>query len=186
MRIPLSTAIVIGVLTTSSWAGDLNLLERPDKASFNWSGLQVGVQYGYSWMEDTFPDQGEGDFVGAYAAYNHQFGNNLVLGAEIEILHMDNRFDVVPATLHDVIIMGGRVGYAFGTVLPYATVGTTYADTDIFGNDWGVAVGGGVDVMVTENILVGGKYMHHYFSNFNSTGIQADVDTLSLRVGFKF
>lgn len=185
MRKLLTAALLAGTFISPVWAADSDFATQPNPARFGWTGFQLGVQYGYGWATDTFPDQGDGDLIGAYAAYNHQFGN-VVVGAEFDYQQLDNMYEVVPATLEEVMVLGGRVGYAIDRFLPYVTIGASYANTDLFGNDWGIAFGAGVDVMVTDNILVGAKYLHHDYKNFNSTGIDADLDAVSARIGYKF
>lgn len=185
MRKIISAALLIGAFTSPVWATDFDTMAQPDPARFGWTGFQFGIQYGYGWAKDTFPDQGEGDYAGAYVSYNHQFGN-VVVGAEFDYQQMDNVYDIIPATLIDVMVFGGRLGYAFDRYLPYVTAGASYANTDLFGNDWGIAFGGGVDVMVTDHILVGAKYLHHEYTNFNGTGIDAQLDSIGARIGYKF
>ncbi len=186
MHTHLLAAALVGMVASPALAADFDIVSDPNPARFgDWTGFQIGAQYGYGWAEDTFPDQGEGDFYGAFASYNHQFGN-VVVGAEVEWMQLDNVYDLIPATLESVIVLGGRLGWSFGRVLPYAEVGASYADTDLFGNDWGVAFGAGVDVMVTDNIIVGAKYLRHEYTDFNGTGIDASLDSLAVRASFKF
>lgn len=108
-------------------------------------------------------------------------------------------------------------GVAFNRVMAYAQGGVAYANLDLGDVDpvlnaaaidaglnlaavdaeldsFGFAVGAGVDVAVTDRILVGADYLYHQFSDFdvdvNNTTVETDADlnvhTIRAKVAFKF
>ncbi|HEX7884179.1 MAG TPA: carbohydrate porin [Afipia sp.] len=128
---------------------------------FDWSGLYVGGHVGYgggSFGPGTNPLPQQGIFfphsitglIGGYqAGYNLQLANKWVLGVEADISFTSplDRPKLVPApfnTTFDYFATArGRIGYAFGTWLPYITGGTAWgrtridlnnADGDVVGN----------------------------------------------------
>lgn len=124
-----------------------------------------------------------GGLAGAGIGYNFQFGG-FVLGvaadaswSEAEALTSIDIGAPVGASAEIVTEMNwlatarGVVGYAFDNVLVYATGGGAWADLDTtasgFGSSFsggdtaqGWAVGGGIDVGVTQNISVGLEYLY--------------------------
>ena len=67
-----------------------------------------------------------------------------------------------------------------------AHAGVTYATTNIGLDDWGYNFGAAVEYMFSDNIIAGVQYDHHTFDAFDGTLIDATVDTLTLRVTYKF
>jgi outer membrane immunogenic protein len=151
----------------------------------DWTGLQVGISYGYSKATDTFPDQTDGDTAGIFAAYNHQFGK-AVVGVEAEHLNVDNRYEVIPVKLKTLSSLKLRGGIALDRFLVYGTAGISYADIEVFGEDWGYVFGGGFDYMLTDHIVLGAQYAHHIFKGYNDFPIDGDADVAVFRAAFMF
>ncbi len=122
-------------------------------AIYDWTGLYVGAHVGYgggSFGQGTNPLPQQGVFfphsttglIGGYqAGYNLQLPNNWVLGVEADVSFSSplDRPRLVPApfntTFDDFGMVRGRVGYAFGTLLPYATGGAAWGRTHVDLND---------------------------------------------------
>lgn len=120
---------------------------------FDWSGLYVGGHAGYgggSFGPGTNPLPQQGIFfphsitglIGGYqAGYNLQLANKWVLGVEADISFTSplDRPKLVPAPFHTTFdyfgTARGRIGYAFGTWLPYVTGGAAWGRTRIDLND---------------------------------------------------
>lgn len=168
----------------------------PFKASrvapvFDWSGLYIGGHVGYgggSFGPGTNPLPQQGIFfpssitglIGGYqAGYNLQLPNRWVLGVEADISFTStlDRPKLVPAPFNTTSdhfgTARGRIGYAFGTVLPYVTGGAALARTridlndaagDIIGNKsrlhFGWVAGAGVEVAVGGNWTGKVEYNH--------------------------
>ena len=123
------------------------------RPAFDWTGFYLGGHVGYgggSFGPDTNPLPLQGVFfphsitglIGGYqAGYNFQLPNNLVLGAEVDVSFLStlDRPRLVPAPFNTsfdyIATVRGRVGYAFGTLLPYLTGGVAWARTRVDVND---------------------------------------------------
>ena len=127
---------------------------------------------------------------GGHIGYDYQFQNNIVVGAVADINYIDaetNRSYTTPGgsnfeTNSDINYLGtvrGRIGYAFDSLLVYGSGGLAYAGVDNsmsapsggeFANyrfkqdgedaDFGYSVGGGVDVLATQNLSFGVEYLY--------------------------
>lgn len=122
----------------------------------------------------------DGVSVGFTAGYDYEFANGLVLGAFAAV-------PVVPPTATattplfapfgiswDVepqyaLYVGGRLGYAMGDVMPYVVAGASWARVTVTpqpppaqkssATHVGAILGGGVEVRLTENISLDGRYL---------------------------
>nr|WP_245283703.1 carbohydrate porin [Bradyrhizobium sp. URHD0069] len=127
-------------------------------AVHNWTGFYLGGHVGYGGgnfgpgtnplpLQGVFFPHSTTGLIGGYqAGYNFQLPNNLVFGAELDVSFKSivDRPRLVPApfntTLDYSATARGRIGYAFGTLLPYVTGGLAWARTrlDINGVDGSV------------------------------------------------
>lgn len=138
-------ALSIGV----GHAADMPLKAPPFERHFDWTGLYVGGHSGYGWGgfgpgTNPLPQQGvlfphsvTGLIGGYQAGYNWQFSNRWVVGVEADV-SFTSPLDLpklTPApfntTLDYVGTARGRIGYAFGTWLPYVTGGAAFGRTHI-------------------------------------------------------
>ncbi len=151
-RVTLGTA----ALGTPALAADL-VLKAPRAGHistvYDWTGLYLGFHSGYgtgSYGPGTNPQLARGEFfapsivglIGGWnAGINYQLPNNFVLGLEADASFggpLDQaRFAPTPFhTATDYLAtVRGRVGYAFGTILPYVTGGVAFGRTQININD---------------------------------------------------
>jgi outer membrane immunogenic protein len=192
------------------------MMIEPVATTATWTGIYIGGQAGVAFSSsdsinldpandgafgdgtfDSGDDDNAGFVGGAHIGYDHQFANNVVLGAVADINYIDaemNRSYTVgypggPAGTfglnEEVDYMGtvrARLGYAFDSILVYGTGGLAYAGydrssslpgtaaTDSFAGytfeengddaDVGYSVGGGIDVMATQNISFGVEYLY--------------------------
>lgn len=203
-----STALLVILLASAGNASAADIL-RPtqddfiaapeiEAERFGWTGIYVGLSGGYGWLEDVdyapppgFPnplyDQGEDWVYGAHAGYLHQFGN-FVVGAEAEAMKLDITYEGFNfITIEDSLALRGRVGFAWDRFLFSGAGGMVYARTNYLDlKDWGWTVGGGVDYAITDNITAGVHYTHYNFSEFDGTKIDATIDLVTARLGYKF
>lgn len=176
-------------------AADPEIITAPDvePARFGWGGFYAGASLGYAWLNDVdyqFPvpleDQGQDWVFGGHVGYMHGFGN-FVVGAEFEATYLDIDYEVFNfITVENGYTVKARAGYGFDRFLVSGHVGRTYATTNVGLADWGWAFGGGVDYAITDNITLGAQYTHHTFNGFDGTLIDASLDIVTARVGFKF
>ena len=151
------------VLASCSFAAAADLPRLPLKAPaykavYNWTGFYLGGHAGYgggSFGPDTNPLPEQGVFfphsvtglIGGYqAGYLRQFSNNVVLGVEADASFtapvdgpalMRAPFNT---TLDYVGTVRGRIGYAFGRWLPYATGGFAWGHSHVDINDGGASI----------------------------------------------
>lgn len=187
------------------------LAKAVSSAVFNWTGFYVGGHAGYgggSFGPGTNPLPEQGVFfphsltglIGGYqAGYNFHLDNNVVLGVETDISFTStlDRPRLVPAPFNTTIdtfgTVRGRIGYAFGTLLPYVTAGAAWARTrvDINGDDGepvgsrarghlGWVAGAGVEVSMGGNWT--GKIEYNYIDLGSRTYNLNDVGLPSVRV----
>ena len=152
----LFASVALGALSfDAALAADMPLKAPRVATYFDWSGLYVGGHVGYGtggFGPGTNPLPLQGVFfphsitglIGGYqAGYNLQLPNNFVLGVEADMSFPSpvDRPKLAPAPFNTQFeyfgTVRGRVGYAFGAVLPYVTGGAAYGRTQIDLNDAG-------------------------------------------------
>jgi opacity protein-like surface antigen len=175
----------------------------------SWTGFYIGAHVGYLWGEVDTPStftgelEPEGALLGGQIGYDHQLDNNIVLGAFVAapFLFADDDDTVgtinFDADLEWAVTFGGRVGYAFGQLLPYVMAGYVIGEGNGEANGPGVnfdlsethdgyQVGGGLDYLIDENfdagILIGWTDLSEETYNFTTP---ADVSFDALFVGVK-
>ena len=208
-------ALSLSLLASSAYAADAIIAEAAPV--FSWTGGYIGLQAGYAWGNgnvdqiggpgfiDTDPD---GFLGGVYAGYNYQMSNNIVIGAELDVVYanVDGSGQVflapgVPAgvTATEELNWSGaarlRLGYAADRFLPYIAGGVAFGDIDIsndngpgsFGDTFtGWTIGAGLDYAMTDNLLLRAEYR---FTDFGTetlpTGV-VDLKTNEIRFGIAY
>ena len=148
MKRLLSSLALAATSLNGAAAADLHL-RAPAPAIYDWTGFYVGGHIGYgggSLGLGSFPAPDQGVFfppsvtgmIGGYQfGYQYQLQNRIVLGVESDISFTSPvdapRLQPAPfnTTLDYVATARGRIGYAFGTLQPYATGGLTWGQTHI-------------------------------------------------------
>jgi outer membrane immunogenic protein len=141
----------------------------PAPPAFSWSGFYIGANAGISTGEDSlsvtapavlggsegFRANSGGFSGGGQIGYNFEVPSaNVVLGVEADFQGSTQRADyedVFGAGLEEAIgtklnwwgTARGRIGYAFGNILPYITGGFAYGHATDFINFSGVGIGAG-------------------------------------------
>lgn len=128
-----------------------------------------------------------GWLAGGQIGYLHQFDNNVVLGVEVDASYVDADDNISniddergSAEVNFVASARVRAGYAIDRVLPYATGGvglisyqglvTDNGGTSPYSIDetaFAGVVGGGLEIAVTENILLRGEGLYYFVSDDN-------------------
>jgi high affinity Mn2+ porin len=143
------------VLDAPAAAADMPVKAPVFKAVYDWTGFYLGGHVGYGGGSlgpgtNPLPEQGvffphsvTGLIGGYQAGYIRQFSNHVVLGIEADA-SFTSPVDgpaLTPApfnaTLDYVGTMRGRIGYAFGTLLPYVTGGFAWGHSHVNVNDGG-------------------------------------------------
>lgn len=196
MRGILFGAALSGLLSLPALAADPTVIpaESIDPARFSWDGAYVGLSVGHSWLKDVdeaynppLHDKGDDWIVGGHAGYRVQFGG-LVIGAEAEASRLDIKYENFSfITVENAFELKGRAGYAVDRFLISGQAGGVYATTNFMGlKSWGWTAGAGLDYAFTDNITAGAQYSHYGFDDFDGTLIDARVDTVTARFGYKF
>ena len=207
MRILKLTSLAVVLMAGSAFAADDLVVKANDnnfEQRWSWTGFSGGLEAGYSWSSDEIvaggaacvfgPDcfaNGEGGIYGVFVGYNHQI-NSFVGGVEASYTRIDTDFDDLSGvSIVDSWALKGRLGYAIDRFHAYGLIGATYVTTDspiaaLAQSDWGIVYGAGLDVAITENIFGGIQYTRHEFTDFADLGIDAEMDNVMVRIGYKY
>ncbi len=178
----------------------------------DWTGAYVGGQLGYGttstleWSgnedEPTLfqgSDDLDGGFGGLHVGYLHDLGQ-WALGAELDYDWADisNTFDIATDdgvisneyTIDEIARLKFIAGYDLGNGLVYGTAGVFNANLDggIYGeaDDNGWLAGVGYKHKFTENWIGGVEALYHKASDFDDTGADLKMTTVSARISYKF
>lgn len=163
----------------------------------NWTGFYVGGHAGAvsgttrgsfppnSAVSIRYDTEPSGIAGGVLGGYNHQIGN-VVLGVEADVTISDAgdgvNNGVAPATMdiEEMYSVRGRLGYAMGNTLLYATGGPAWVETtyetppftvrDKVSFD-GFQVGGGFEHRLSGSVGIRGEYLYGDFGRENVTYI---------------
>jgi outer membrane immunogenic protein len=201
----------------------------PVVAVYNWTGFYIGANGGYGWgrissgttvapFVSTAADT-SGGLAGGQIGYNWQV-QNWVFGLEADgdwadvkgsALCPNPAFDCA-ANTRALATFRGRIGWAIGPTLLYATGGLGYANTrystltggvpaagttGYFTSDrWGWAAGAGVEYGFTPNWSAKLEYMHYGFDDATapigtlSPGVPVfttlRIDTIKAGINYRF
>jgi high affinity Mn2+ porin len=148
------SGIVLAMCSVAA-AADMPLKAPAYRAAYDWTGFYLGGHVGYGGGSfgpgaNPLPEQGvffphsvTGLIGGYQAGYSRQFSNHVVLGIEADA-SFPSPVDgpaLTPApfstTLDYVGTVRGRIGYAFGTLLPYVTGGFAWGHGRVNFDDGG-------------------------------------------------
>lgn len=195
----------------------------PDQLYYNWSGFYIGGDLGFANMsgEDTLTtgaSEGTSESAnsvigGVHAGYQKQF-RAIVLGAEVSYSWTGAEFTAasvntpglfIKTAMSDLLMVNGRLGYAYMNWLAYFKAGYASADIDYTargtgsgsassrGQGWMAGVG--LNHAVTPNIILGAEYNYIHISADNAalpaagatlSGASLDVQAVMFRIDFKF
>lgn len=179
---------VVDENTGRDWTGMYAGLKYVRGFGGNWNATNNGVQF----VQGT---EAGGNMFGGFVGYNMQRGR-LVYGAELAGQFGSYTLDGWPTFNRYPYFadMKARLGYATDRVLVFAAVGGMIGqynenDVNLFALT-GFTLGGGVDVMVTDKIFVGGEITHRIFKGDDPDRPAIDWHgsntEASLRVGIRF
>jgi len=210
----------LSLLASSAFAADA-IVEQVAPA-FSWTGGYAGIQAGYAWGDgdidqitgpgfiDSKPD---GFLGGIYAGYNYQMSNNLVVGAELDVVsaNVDGSGQIFTAPgipfpgifaneeLNWSAAARLRLGYAVDRFLPYIAGGVAFGDIDVSSNSGtpfggthtGWTLGVGLDYAMTDNLLLRAEYRYTDFGSesygdpFDSE-VKLTTSEVRLGIAYKF
>lgn len=187
-------------IAAPSFAGGLNdpapepmVLEQSAPMPYmgaDWGGGYVGAQLGYGDVSTDGAAAVEGDDVlfGIHGGYRWDFGTT-VIGAEAGYNAGDIELSGGAGSIDDVLRLKLNAGYDLGQTLIYGTVGAAQASATLSGverDDMGYLFGAGLAYDLGNQWEVGGEVLRHEFEDFDSTGINVDVNTLTARLSYRF
>lgn len=223
MRV-LPLAMLAAIVATPVMAADLASQSEAVPAAavayaFNWTGPELGVFGGGDWanasgsMFDNTSYRFPGGHAGAFAGYQYQLKNNVVLGVEGDASYTGNQraFHYEDYDTNGNLVASGtakvrsdfagsvraRVGYAFDNILVYSTGGwaATRAVSSLSGSGEsskilnGFTVGAGVDYAFTDNLFARVEYRYNRFGekSLGDAGtIKFDQHLANIGLGMKF
>lgn len=155
-------AVFAGLVSLASVA---SAYDRGGPRPALWQGFYVGANAGAVYSEvrshfggGSFFDKGTDGAYGVHAGYNLQV-DQAVVGIEGDWAFVDGGGDL-PS-------LRARLGYAFGPLLAYGTVGVAWAKIDNTFNTGttsttfnGIVCGGGLEWMATKNISLRGEVLY--------------------------
>lgn len=213
----------LSLLASTSFAADAVVEEVVEVAPvFTWTGGYIGLQGGYAWGDGSIDESdgpGFADFEpdgfigGVYAGYNYQMSNNIVIGAEVDVVYADvDGEGTVFDEPGDPIGLAGqelnwsgagrlRLGYAVDRFLPYIAGGVAFGDIDLtpigvlgaptFSDTFvGWTIGGGLDYAFTDNLIFRAEYRYTDFGSEDfddgDGGFEMELDTHDVRLGIAY
>ena len=162
----------------------------PAQPVSDWGGFYGGVQLEYGEATASlgpFSADFDGTGYGVFAGYRVDYGN-LVFGSEIDILGTD--ISNAGTNIDRVIRSTLELGYDAGDALIYGTAGifaATVSPAVALGDtDWGTVAGVGVDYRIGASTFLSAELLYHSIDNFLSTGVDIEVTTFGVGIGFEF
>jgi opacity protein-like surface antigen len=150
----------------------------------SWTGFYAGAQYSFGDAEvDSGGDQ-DYEAFGVHGGYLHDFGS-FVLGGELDYSQGDVETSAGDVDA-DIFRLKAIAGYDLGKFLPYVTAGIANVDLGASGEDTSEFFGVGVNYAVNDDWRVGAEYLIDSANDFDNSGVDVDLDSFNLRVGYSF
>jgi len=175
----LAASLLIAAGAGSAFAADLSqpTYNAPQPAytpaqAWSWTGGYAGLIGGYGWGTVT----GNGWIGGAYAGYNLQTNQNLVIGVEGDLVATSKSGNPWDGTFR------GRVGYAWDRNLAYGTAGVAVGGVSSGGGSTrtGWTAGLGLERAFASNVTGRVEYRYTDLGSGNTS------NDLLVGVGLKF
>jgi outer membrane immunogenic protein len=164
---------------------------------YGWSGAYLGLNLGHLWSStETLGAAPRGFAGGIQGGYNFQLGSVVVGGeADLQATAADDTFAAYKFSNPWFGTVRGRVGYAFSTVLLYATAGLAFggARFEVAGlsevnSHLGWAGGAGVEVGITPGWSTKAEYLYIELDNktYVLSGASTGIDAHLIRLGVNY
>ena len=201
MKKYLGSAAISALLAAPAFAGNLQepvvepIIAAPVQVQpiSDWTGFYVGGQLGYGEASGADEDV-SGGLGGLHAGYLYDLGQ-WVIGGELEYdwADMSDTFGGVEVKVDEIARLKLIGGYDLGNGLLYATAGAFNAnlnasvgslETNVDDNGW--LAGIGYKHKFTENWVGGVEALYHKASDFDDSGEDLKIKTLTARISYKF
>lgn len=191
-------AIGVGLLSSTAIAADYDDWNGAPDLGPSWRGAYVVASGGYSWLrdvDDRFPAPfnttfGQ-DFVGGAAVGYLVQSDTFVVGGEVGYRRQNIEFEGIAAATGFPIFTENlfsatlRGGVAHENWLVTGNLSFNYATTNIAMNGAGLGLGVSADYLFTDNLFAGLAIEHQFYRGFAGAPVDADLNTVLARVGFK-
>lgn len=176
------------------------------RPAITWTGFYFGAHVG-STLDDTFELSDDVDslefeveenfIAGVHVGYNWQAAGNFVFGIESSwsFLNGDAEVEVEGLELGEledewVASVRGRLGYAAGATLLYATGGVAFLETELFEDTaTGFVVGGGLEHKLGSSFSIGVEGLYYNFEedlDVADLELERDFWTIQARLSYHF
>ena len=217
LKLALAGATLLAGLSAMSAANAADVYARGESLkdapsdympAITWTGFYIGAHVGAT-VDHTIEGtecvskcrSGEADLdntglAGLQIGYNWQTARNLVLGVEGDISFP---FDEDDAGFDTLASVRGRLGYAFGKSMIYATGGVAFTGGDVFSDDGdgttGWVVGAGFEHKLRDNLSFGVETLYYAFEDdfsgktadgaaFHTEDFERDIWTVRARLSY--
>jgi opacity protein-like surface antigen len=209
MKTLTAAALLFASLAAPAMAGGLGeaaappvvVAPEPARPSTDWSGAYVGLQV-ETITDGEINDPGltftlDGDLTGVFGGYRFDFGQ-AVLGVELDYVHGDGTISCCAGLvtagidIDRITRLGVEAGVDLGRALVYGTAGIAEIGYTAPGGSYsgdGHFYGLGVDVLVTDRIVVGVEMLRHEFGDFGPpapAGSELEATTFGAGVAWRF
>ena len=199
-KVFVATVLAVVALSSAASAADINNYDRvPARVTaYNWQGFYLGANLGYQWGKVTNSAINPSGFLGgAQMGYNWQNGQ-LVYGLEtdIQLSGADDSSAGVKFSNPWFGTFRGRGGFAFNSVMIYATVGLAYgglhAENTAAGTEsktlGGWTAGVGMEIGLTPQWSAKAEYLYVDLAGrgYVITGATNGVESSILRFGANY
>jgi hypothetical protein len=153
----------------------------------DWSGFYAGGGLGNLEVDlgpSAAGQKDDGTSYGFHLGYRGVI-NQWTFGGEFENDWMS--IDLGPSASVDRIMrVKATAGYSFGKTLAYLAAGSAQGNIDGLGKDSGAFFGFGVAYAIAPETAISIELLDHDFSDFDSSGVNADAWSVGLRASWKF
>jgi outer membrane immunogenic protein len=134
--------------------------------SITWTGFYIGANVGATWDDSDDVDILDDATLigGGHLGYNWQGPSNFVVGLEGDVEFLED--------VDYLATIRGRLGYAFGPTLAYATGGAAFIDLGDEFDDTGWVAGLGVEHKIRDNVSFGVEGLYYDFEGVDSDDAQ--------------
>ncbi len=200
LGLAVSAFVMAGSAQSADFFQDTPQSYSPVAAGYNWAGGYIGAHAGYGWGDAEIagiPDIDIDGWVGGiHAGYNYLYGSTL-LGVEFDasLSGIDGGGFGIAIDNQWLASARGRLGYAMGRYMVYATGGLALAgaEANVGGptasNTHVGWVGGlGAEAFLTENIVGRLEWLHYDVGDESYFGVAGEghVDVLRVGASYKF
>ncbi|MBI1416736.1 MAG: outer membrane beta-barrel protein [Limimaricola sp.] len=198
-RFILASALAAVMVAPAAFAGGMAPIVAPEPVAVpvmappsDWSGFYVGADVGtisasLAGVAQRYqiPDI-SGTLYGVHAGYMYDMGSIVVGG---EGFYGKTTAEYMGYKLDSLTLLKLKVGYDAGQIMPYAVAGMgNYSITGpgFDATDNGTFYGLGANFRISDRLFANAEFLQHKISDFDGTGYDADLTSVTAGLSFKF